>query len=105
MPETNAGLSRAGHEGRLARNRRRLSDRGEDFLARFILPAIADRDREFLADIVELQLGKELHVGRKINSQIGRYQMNVQEPAWKVDIGIDVMRCELDEGIGPEIGL
>src|SRR6266852_5308879 len=83
----------------------RLADRNEDLVARLVLPAVAHRQREFLADVVELPLREELHVRREIDDEVRRNEMNVDRPGRKVDGGIDISRPKLKQGIGPVIDL
>src|SRR3954469_5063469 len=81
-----------------------LADRDEQLLSRLIFPAIAHREREALADIVELKLIDQLHVRREADDEIGRYLMDLQQSGRKIDIGVDVARDDLKQGAQTNIG-
>lgn len=77
MAEADDGLRGSRHE-LLAGNERGLADRNENLLTGFVFPTIAHGERESLADIVELHLIDELHVGGEADDEVGRYGMDVQ---------------------------
>src|SRR4051812_25370251 len=77
VAETDNGLRRPGREF-FTRDQCGLAHACEEFLARLVFPAIAHGKREFLADIVELQFGVELHVGCEIGDEGERQRVDVQ---------------------------
>src|SRR5688500_2442276 len=85
VAETDGALRHLSHEARVI-DKRALADADEELVAGPVLPAVARRETEILADVVILRLQRELHVGIEIDHHVRGRQMDV-----------DLARRQLDE--------
>src|ERR1700687_1573035 len=87
---------------RRAGNESALTEGNEDFVARPVFPAIARRESEAAADVVELHLRHDLHVGREIDAAAGGKNVDRDIAGGQIDEGRDVARGQLEEWIWPK---
>ncbi len=80
-----------------ARDQGALADGGEDLVSWLVFPAVACRETEIAADIVELLLNDELHIRGEIDRHIRLKDVDRDVAGGQIDPGRDVMRREFDE--------
>src|SRR5262245_58366467 len=68
-------------------NEARLAERNEELVPRLVFPAIARGEAEAAADVVELRLQQQLHVGGEIDHAVQRQ-----------DVDVDIAGGQIDEG-------
>ena len=75
VPAANRKLADAGPEGGPG-DQRALTEPDEELVARLVFPSESRRETEAAADVVELCLHRELHVGHEIDHRIGREKVD-----------------------------